>query len=1262
LKRPTLISCLRQPKYKRRRLYDTSQELHSPSYIIRRNILEPHQHVLIIDTGGGVHPTITSNAWKITHRYNVTMSMSGYQSKDPPQECPVVNAVTKVEIPGRLDPVLFEVNYATLINDADEFESLVVPFEMMKHGIKVDMIPPKYGGTGAIVVDEERLPFLFDEEKLYWKISTPTRDDLDTLKWIEINPPALLGERLRRRKKVELSSSIPWKEWRKRLAMLPEDVVKRTVLDATTQVYMNVENENRGEPREHYQSICPGLRNFRQNETVASDTYFPTKVTNQGHTCSQIFIGLDSDFWVTYPLKRESSNGEALQDYTRTYGCPNIIKTDNAQSELGAVWTKHCRTHAIGSEFTEPHHPWQNPAEKRIGSLSVMVKTVMREFNVPLSRHHWVQKWCCDVHNIAANRKLDWRSPKERKTGHTPDISMFRFHVWEPIWYYEPHTKQPENSLKRARWLGFAHTSGDAMTYFIETERDGTDDRRRNVILVRSIIRTRRKNIGTLDEYVNNEPTLVDFFLSHQELETNKNDMLVDEATSENMDADPSDLDKSLPAISEQKEDLGEEQEPKENLPPGEADNDPPMTPDELETLYDQFQMEDDINYKFDRILDYEFKEGVLILKAKYLDDDIGEHNLAVPFPILKRDVPVELARFIRDKVIEDKRGGYYNTWAKNTLKAHSRGVRRLYHTYKIDSMYRIFRTRRAKANRMSKNARTEQETKDTNRIKMGIKVPRNTKEALLFDRQNKNNLWAEAITKEMAGLERLNVFKFHSPNHKCDKNEGWQFAPMHMIFDIKQQDMRYKARLVVGGHVIDSTRYNTYSSVVENLSVRLVFLVASHQGLSIMTGDIGNAFPTAPCAEKVWSVCGPEFGVKEGAIVTLQRALFGLKTASRSFHEFFGDTLRRMGFTPTRADQDLWYRKADDHNGYDYIATHVDDIAIAAKRPAEYMNQIEQEFLVRNKEDSPSYYLGNDLKMHGTKLHVSNKTYVKETIRKYQEEYRCLSKKNIPMSPQAHPELDASDLLDDKDIRQYQRIVGVLQWLVVAGRFDINFATSSLSRYAAAPRKGHLDLAEDVLGYPMPPKTDDRYKTMKVKEDFGCQYQYFQEELDPRFPTPLIPEMDITLFIDANHAHDKITGRSITGLFGLVGCTPVLWSSKRQASVQTSTFGAEFTALKKAVEEAIKLRYYLRSMGILVTKPTPVYVDNMSVVLNASNPGSSLNKKSVALSYHFVREHVANNVIEIRKIDSVDNYADPFTKALASTGHCDFFHEVMCN
>ena len=122
---------------------------------IRRQSIHSRQHVLIIDTGGGVHPTITKNAWKITYRHNSTISMSGYQSKGPPIKCDVVNAVTKVTIAGREEPVIFEVNSATLIEDNNEFESLLVPFEMMKHGIQVDMTPLKYGGKGAIVVDGE---------------------------------------------------------------------------------------------------------------------------------------------------------------------------------------------------------------------------------------------------------------------------------------------------------------------------------------------------------------------------------------------------------------------------------------------------------------------------------------------------------------------------------------------------------------------------------------------------------------------------------------------------------------------------------------------------------------------------------------------------------------------------------------------------------------------------------------------------------------------------------------------------------------------------------------------------------------------------------------------------------------------------------------------------------------------------------------------------------------------------------------------------
>ena len=134
----------------------------------------------------------------------------------------------------------------------------------MKHGVKIDMIPSKYGGTGAIKIDDEVLPYLFDDEKLYWKISKPTQDDMDVLRWFELTPPNILGEtRIRRQsKKALMPHGIPWEEWQRRLGMLPEDVVKRTVLDATTQLYMEIENENRSEPREHLPKCMPRSSKF----------------------------------------------------------------------------------------------------------------------------------------------------------------------------------------------------------------------------------------------------------------------------------------------------------------------------------------------------------------------------------------------------------------------------------------------------------------------------------------------------------------------------------------------------------------------------------------------------------------------------------------------------------------------------------------------------------------------------------------------------------------------------------------------------------------------------------------------------------------------------------------------------------------------------------------------------------------------------------------------------------------------------------------
>ena len=108
---------------------------------------------------------------------------------------------------------------------------------------------------------------------------------------------------------------------------------------------------------------------------------------------------------------------------------------------------------------------------------------------------------------------------------------------------------------------------------------------------------------------------------------------------------------------------------------------------------------------------------------------------------------------------------------------------------------------------------------------------------------------------------------------------------------------------------------------------------------------------------------------------------------------------------------------------------------------------------------------------------------------------------------------------------------------------------------------------------------------------------------------------------------------------------SPIVWYTKKQNSIETSTFGSEFMALKAAVELIKGLRYKLRMLGIPIEDHTHVRVDNMSVVANTTAPESTLKKKSNAIAYHFVRESVAADIIRIAFVNSKLNLADLLTK-----------------
>jgi hypothetical protein len=158
---------------------------------------------------------------------------------------------------------------------------------------------------------------------------------------------------------------------------------------------------------------------------------------------------------------------------------------------------------------------------------------------------------------------------------------------------------------------------------------------------------------------------------------------------------------------------------------------------------------------------------------------------------------------------------------------------------------------------------------------KCGIEVPKTVKEALDLDRKNGNTLWADAIAKEMKEVRV--AFSILPDRHSAPI--GYQKIPCHMIFDVKMEDFRQKARLVADGHWTKAPATITYASVVSRATVRLALTIASFYDLEVKVGDVLNTYITAPIKEKVWTILGPEFGHEAGRSAIIVHALYGLKS-----------------------------------------------------------------------------------------------------------------------------------------------------------------------------------------------------------------------------------------------------------------------------------------------------------------------------------------------------------------------------------------------
>jgi hypothetical protein len=179
---------------------------------------------------------------------------------------------------------------------------------------------------------------------------------------------------------------------------------------------------------------------------------------------------------------------------------------------------------------------------------------------------------------------------------------------------------------------------------------------------------------------------------------------------------------------------------------------------------------------------------------------------------------------------------------------------------------------------------------------------------------------------------------------------------------------------------------------------------------------------------------------------------------------------------------------------------------------------------------------------------------------------------------------------------------------------------------------------------------------------DWSNFYGDVVEELPPKIPKPMGHSVNITCFVDANHAGNVVTRRSHTGLLIYIQNTPIIWHSQRQNTVETSTFGSEFVALRNARDLNVALRYKLRMFGIPINGLAITYCDNQGVVKNVSIPESVLSKKHNTINYHAVREAVAARIMQVAKEDGDSNLADLLTKPLTEQQRVTLLRSMLYN
>jgi hypothetical protein len=454
---------------------------------------------------------------------------------------------------------------------------------------------------------------------------------------------------------------------------------------------------------------------------------------------------------------------------------------------------------------------------------------------------------------------------------------------------------------------------------------------------------------------------------------------------------------------------------------------------------------------------------------------------------------------------------------------------------------------------------------------------------------------------------------------------------------------LKYKARLCAhGGMQVYGVNYwDTYAPVVNWISIRMMLTISVIHSLYTTSIDFTLAFPQADADVEIYMEIPLGCEVSEGDYVCLLlKNLYGLKQAASTWFEYLRDSLilsedeGGYGFTQSTVDPCIFFK-----DGVTLI-TWVDDCLIFSREKEFADNLIialKRKFTL-SEEGDVSAYLGvkMDLNIETGQVTMSQPFLIQRIIELLGD---AISEANIKDTPAVYKEILHKDELGPhrKQSWKYRSAIGMLNYLAASTRPDCLYAVHQCARFSADPRLSHERAVKRIIRY------------LKGTKDQGII-------LTPN------KEKGIQCYVDADFAggystetsEDPVSVFSRTGfVIYYYGC-PLTWTSKLQAEISLSTVEAEYIALSQAMRDVLPLMDRIDEMdGIFGDKsPKPnihctLFEDNNGALELATAPRYRPRTKHIAIKYHHFREHVKLGKVSIKSIDTKEQIADIFTKAL---------------